>query len=261
MNWADECDNPTSSVQDFLARFPPNRQGKHLQTEADRLFADIVDDEFSHRSLDASTREDDIYAQLLCAQIARAEARDIARATVFDYQSSLSGQIHLPEPTDDLLEFCVPKDIANYQTPVTGAPPSQKMSTEGRNKRNWNAPPSRQPQHRRATARSSPPTKGPHRAKNRHPPSRSSYGVDPSALIAAQQYLHLHGNAARHISQRAVLERDIRDKMASTNWTGAFPPTNKILFAMAHGLKVLRVRGGRTLEWNRFRDNQGNKLR
>ena len=269
LNWADECDNSTS-VEDFLASFTPTQGVKHLRTEADHLFADIVEEEdkfsLSRVWLPLHSTEDDIYYQLLCVQIAHAEALDIARATVFDSQSSISGQIHLPEPNYDLLQFFVPEDIANYSTPVTSAQPSQKMSPGG-----WNWGASKRtgrPTHVRDLAtlprpqphrRGAVPVGGPRRPKNRSTQSRASYGVDPLALSVARDYMNRHGNTARHITQRMALESDICAKMPG-HWS-PFPRPNKIIFALAHGLKLLRVRGGSTLEWNRFRDNHGNKLR
>ena len=97
--------------------------------------------------------------------------------------------------------------------------------------------------------------------------NRQCYGVDANALQVARKYMALHGNTARRITHRAVFERALRDTM-EFDYYNTFPPDhlpfpapNKIIFALAHAMKLLRVRGGRTLEWNRFRDNHGNKLR
>ena len=122
----------------------------------------------------------------------------------------------------------------------------------------------------RASARAwSPHTHVPAHPKRRQPSyHRQCYGVDANALEVARKYMALYGNAARRITHRATLEASLRDAMESDYYTTfpspddlPFPAPNKILFALAHGMKLLRVRGGRTLEWNRFRDNHGNKLR
>ena len=271
MNWADECD--------LSLRDPEFEEFLALQTEADRLFADIVEEEdkfsLSRVWLPLHSTEDDIYYQLLCAQIAQGEAVDIARATIFD-AAQICGQTSLPEPPTEVLEFFVPKDIANYAAPTTIDKPVPPQYTRPRPRR---APTPK-------IQKMGPDDWGEHdilallettvndsnmnlvgqptrvRPQNRQLPSRSCYGVDPFALSVASDYMHHYGNAARNITQFVALERHIHDNML---WqriqVDTYPPTNKIIFAIAHGLKLLRVRGGRTLEWNRFRDNHGNKLR
>ena len=195
----------------------------NLEQQADLFFHQITEAQ-------AQAAEDAIYNQLLCAQIANAEAQSEARATVFDaMHASLSRMVAQPhnpvvlvEPEPDILKMFTPTDLCNYSQ-QTRLPLLQ-------------------------------------RSPHDHLRQRKCYGVHPFALEVAREYMLRHGDSARRIILRAVLERDLEDKYAAALLEPNFPRTNKILFAIAHGLKLVHVRRGRTLEWNQFRDNHGNHI-
>lgn len=218
---------------------PDGPADKSLHHQANLHFDDIVEDEDRRWLPIRPSTEDDIYYQLWCAQIAHTEAAAEAKATIFDamhscHCSTQGGTIPLIEPTPTVLHHFTPPDLCNYD-------------------------------HVR-----------PHQS-HQHPPSPAPqcYGVNQIALSVARNYMALYGNSARTFVNRRQLENDIRDKMSIPQLLNAdknmllgvlrdtnipFPPTREIIFAIAHGMKLLRVRGGRTLQWNQYRDNHGNKF-
>lgn len=211
-------------------------------------------DELSGTS-DPPTPEDFIYSYLLCCQISLAEARGEALATVFDaLHSAMSPPIAhevscrgLMEPQADVLRMFTPTDLCNYtpaigQTAAARAVGSDGLAFHG----------------------------GDSRALQKQPTVDRCYGVSEVPLSVARNYITWYGNRARTFVDRADLESDIYKHMAIVNSADQayirdtniqFPAMREIIFAIAHGLKLVRVRKGRKLEWNRYRDNYGNKLR
>lgn len=184
------------------------------------------------------TPEDEIYMELLCFQTALAEADSEAKATAFDAMHATARRLspHHPvvlvEPESEVLRMFTPTDLCNYAAPHN--PPALHSVPQ--------APPLRQPQ---------------------------CYGVEQIALSVARNYMAWYGNRARTFNHRRQLENDILATMSSRDNIDQacirdtnipLPPTRQIIFAIAHGIKLLRVRGGHTLEWNQFRDNHGNRL-
>ena len=225
MSWADVCCSSTS--QPFKTP-TPHFDGKNELQRARALWnsrqADLLfQDIVGHQSTDP---EYDIYLQLACAQIALDESRSEALATVFDAMSSTANRLsphyttHLVEPTSDVLNMFAPTDLCNYSDPKVSHKPKTPNTTKPK-----------------------------------------YYGVDEYALSLARDYMSMHGYHARTITRRVILERHIADWTRSivTN-SNPLPHTRKIIFAIAHGLKLVHVRRGSTLEWNKFRDNFGNKI-
>jgi hypothetical protein len=95
-------------------------------------------------------------------------------------------------------------------------------------------------------------------------------GVEPRALELAKLFMALHGRKARDCQTRSQLskvyveavEDNTRCRFIPEEWEGVEEqrPFAQVLFAIAHGMKLVKVRGGRNLEWNRFRDNKGERL-
>jgi hypothetical protein len=225
MNWADVCCSSTS--QPFETP-PAHFDGKNNLQQSRALWnshcqADLLfQDIVGHRSTDP---EYDIYLQLTCAQIARNESRFEALATVFDAMSSTANRLS-PHNTTHLVEPT--SDVLNMFAPTDLC--------------NYSDP------------------KVSHQ-KPKTPTKPKCYGVDQYALSFARDYMIQHGYHARTITRRVILEHHIAvwTRTIADNST-PIPHTRKILFAIAHGLKLVHVRRGSTLEWNKFRDNFGNKI-
>ena len=92
-------------------------------------------------------------------------------------------------------------------------------------------------------------------------------GVEDGALELAKQFMFTMGNLARKCHSRGHLS----ELYLTTQATWASPEVQgdtslhrhfkQVLFAIAHGMKLVRVRDqGRFLLWNRYRDNKGNQL-
>lgn len=98
-------------------------------------------------------------------------------------------------------------------------------------------------------------------------PGDTSSGVEEQSLELAKLFMSAHGQLARRCLRRGELSKLYISTQAS--W---MPPTvqdnlvrqrpfKQILFALAHGLHVVRVvDGGRLLKWNRYRDDKGEKV-
>jgi len=96
-------------------------------------------------------------------------------------------------------------------------------------------------------------------------------GVEDGALELAKQFMSTMGNLARKCQSRGALSELYLTTQASWKLDlergsdKVEEPLERhfkqVLFAIAHGMKLVRVRDqGRSLFWNRYRDNQGNQL-
>ena len=92
-------------------------------------------------------------------------------------------------------------------------------------------------------------------------------GVEPQALVLAKLFMVKMGGLARKCSTRGQLSELYLATIAS--WAtkevqedlGKQRHFKQVLFAIAHGMKLVRVKDqGRSLFWNRYRDNYGNPL-
>ena len=92
-------------------------------------------------------------------------------------------------------------------------------------------------------------------------------GVEDGALELAKQFMSKMGNLARKCQSRGALS----ELYLTTQNAWASPEVladeslqrhfKQVLFAIAHGMKLVRVRDqGRSLFWNRYRDDLGNQL-
>ena len=94
-------------------------------------------------------------------------------------------------------------------------------------------------------------------------PTSNPTGVEAVSWQLATQFMWCMGDLARLCQTRNQLHlllistspswapelKEIRERQRNSS---------QILFAIAHGMKLVKVFKGHTLEWNRFRDNQGN---
>ena len=92
-------------------------------------------------------------------------------------------------------------------------------------------------------------------------------GVEDGALELAKQFMSTMGNLARKCHSRGALSELYLTTL--TAWASPEVQADEslqrhfkqVLFAIAHGMKLVRVRDqGRSLFWNRYRDNTGNQL-
>ena len=95
----------------------------------------------------------------------------------------------------------------------------------------------------------------------------SESGVEEGSLALAKTFMASQGQLARKCRRRgelshlylstqgAWMSQEIQDDINLQR------PFKQILFALAHGMKLVRVvDSGRTLLWNRYRDNEGNPI-
>ena len=95
-------------------------------------------------------------------------------------------------------------------------------------------------------------------------------GVEARALELAKLFMALYGAKARGCESRSDLSKLYVQAVKDNQEVRFIPPEwedvteqrpfAQILFAIAHGMKLVRVKQGRDLVWNRFRDNKGEKL-
>jgi len=92
-------------------------------------------------------------------------------------------------------------------------------------------------------------------------------GVEPQAHELAKMFMAAMGSLARKCRTRGQLSELYLTTIASWATDEVQKDESKqrhfkqVLFAIAHGMKLVRVRDqGRSLFWNRYRDNQGNQL-
>ena len=99
------------------------------------------------------------------------------------------------------------------------------------------------------------------------PAGDTESGVEEQSLELAKLFMAMHGQLARKCFKRGELSQLYISTQAS--WMpqavqddlALQRPFKQILFALAHGLHVVRVvDGGRSLKWNRYRDNKGEKV-
>lgn len=100
--------------------------------------------------------------------------------------------------------------------------------------------------------------------------SSTDSGVEARALELAKLFMALHGAKARGCKSRFDLSKLYVQAVKDNQEVRFIPPEwedveeqrpfAQILFAIAHGMKLVRVKQGRDLVWNRFRDNKGEKL-
>ena len=92
-------------------------------------------------------------------------------------------------------------------------------------------------------------------------------GVEPQAEVLARAFMESQGQLARKCRRRgelshlyistqgAWMSQEVQDDVSLQR------PFKQILFALAHGVHVVRVVDqGRSLKWNRYRDNKGEKV-
>ena len=115
-----------------------------------------------------------------------------------------------------------------------------------------------------------PPPKTPEPERSTPPPlikADSQTGVEPQAFELAKMFMDKMGNLARKCQTRGQLSELYLTTIAS--WATEEVQQDElnqrhfkqVLFAIAHGMKLVRVRDtGRSLFWNRYRDNHGNQL-
>jgi hypothetical protein len=92
-------------------------------------------------------------------------------------------------------------------------------------------------------------------------------GVEEQALKLARLFMGSQGQLARKCFRRGELSHLYVSTFAtwapedSKNDQSLQRPFKQILFALAHGMKLVRVvNGGRQLLWNRYRDNTGAQI-
>mgnify|MGYP006076644857 CR=1 FL=1 len=92
-------------------------------------------------------------------------------------------------------------------------------------------------------------------------------GIDPQSLVLATQFMAKVGDLARLTRRRGQLSHLYLCTMASWADKEVLDDVSnqrhfsQILYALGHGLHVVRVVGdGRSLVWNRYRDNVGNEV-
>ena len=95
-------------------------------------------------------------------------------------------------------------------------------------------------------------------------------GVEARALELAKLFMSIHGAKARGCGSRSQLSKLYVQAVNDNQEVRFIPPEwedvkeqrpfAQILFAIAHGMKLVRVKQGRDLVWNRYRDNKGEKL-
>ena len=97
--------------------------------------------------------------------------------------------------------------------------------------------------------------------------ANSQSGVEDGALELAQAFMKAHGGLGRKCYKRGELSHLYLSTFKS--WAASDVqedpskqrPFKQVLFAMAHGMKVVRVVDrGRKLLWNRYRDNEGKQI-
>ena len=97
--------------------------------------------------------------------------------------------------------------------------------------------------------------------------TKNESGVEDGALRLAKQFMTKMGNLARKCHNRGALSELYLTTLSA--WASPEVLANEslqrhfkqVLFAIAHGMKLVRVRDqGRSLFWNRYRDNEGNQL-
>ena len=95
----------------------------------------------------------------------------------------------------------------------------------------------------------------------------SSSGVEERSLELATKFMECHGKLARKCFKRGELSQlyistqeswmpeEIRAEVSEQR------PFKQVLFALAHGLHLVRVTdSGRILKWNKFRNDRGEKI-
>jgi hypothetical protein len=96
-------------------------------------------------------------------------------------------------------------------------------------------------------------------------PRSEKKDVDPAVLNAADGFYSMFKSACHGIDRRLELEQLYNATYASFGCLdGERPEFSKVLFAMAHSLKVLRVIRGGTISWkfaNRDQDRRGDRDR
>ena len=97
--------------------------------------------------------------------------------------------------------------------------------------------------------------------------ANSQSGVEDGALELARAFMKAHGGLGRKCYKRGELSHLYVSTFPSWAPSDAQEDSSKkrpfkqVLFAMAHGLKVVRVVDrGRKLLWNRYRDNEGKQI-
>jgi len=92
-------------------------------------------------------------------------------------------------------------------------------------------------------------------------------GVETHALYLAREFMGSQGQLARKCHRRGELSHLYVSTFPtwapgdSKNDKSLQRPFKQILFALAHGMKLVRVvNGGRKLLWNKYRDNTGDKI-
>ena len=97
--------------------------------------------------------------------------------------------------------------------------------------------------------------------------SGTKSGVEPQAFELAKMFMAKMGNLARKCRTRGQLSELYLSTIASWATEEVQKDTDnqrhfkQVLFAIAHGMKLVRVRDeGRTLFWNKYRDNHGNQI-
>ena len=97
--------------------------------------------------------------------------------------------------------------------------------------------------------------------------STTDSGVEDGSLELAKMFMKEHGQLARKCVKRGELSQlyistqgswmpsEIQADMSQQR------PFKQVLFALAHGMSVVRVvDGGKSLKWNRYRNNEGEKI-
>ena len=89
---------------------------------------------------------------------------------------------------------------------------------------------------------------------------RNNKDVNPDAQRVGQNFMKDCGNMARHFTSRKMVEELYNLWLKGVRVESGILKFSAVLFAMAHGLKLLRVKQGKFMSWNRFRDNEGNRI-
>lgn len=133
------------------------------------------------------------------------------------------------------------------------------------------APSRGSPSHARGGESSTPTERSRSRSKSPKPQNvapRSFSGVDPQSLELARVFMRFHGCLARKCDRRSELShlyvstiqswmpKNMRDDRAQHR------PFKQVLYALAHGMRVVRVIDrGHTLIWNDFCNDEGKTIR
>ena len=115
-----------------------------------------------------------------------------------------------------------------------------------------------------------PPTQDDARSPSTPPPevtTENKSGVEDGSLVLGKLFMSKMGNLARKCRSRGALSELYLTTFSAWATAEIISESSlqrhfkQVLFAIAHGLKLVRVQDqGKSLFWNRYRDNEGNQI-